>query len=245
MNNNDMNNDKGVNINSKGHVRVNATNNTIDDIPLAEPIYSTKMSASDEIYNDIFMDGETYPSGELLRVSNEMNRLFSLQYTLKCFMVFQIISACLYSSLNPFFFLFLFFNCYAYKSIVSYNKKGVLVYSIYMIIVNVLRFVFFVWTMASIHDFDTGDSYNNQSGNYDGGNNGNDVVATNNTSNIVYIFHYGPTGYTILFYCLNTIVDIWFIKLMYMYYKRIRDTSIIEINHLIEHGGHRKFIILW
>ena len=201
-------------------------------VPTAEPIYSTKMvHANDE---ETFMEHQTT---SLLRVTDEMNQLYALRYSLKCFMICQIVSTCLYASFNPFFFLFLFFNYYVYKAISNYNKKGVWLYMSYLICLNFLRLVFFVWTLIAINDFDTNTSYDNNSN--QGGNN------TNDSTNTIYIFHYGPVGYTVLFFFLNTFIDLWFIKLLKKYYELIHSTSIFEINHLIKHGGKRKYILLW
>ena len=66
MNNNDDNNNN-----------TNKNGDAVDDIPLAQPIYSTKMTASDKTFNDIFMDGETYPSGELLRFQRNESIIFT------------------------------------------------------------------------------------------------------------------------------------------------------------------------
>lgn len=217
---------------------VSGTYKPNNNVPTAEPIYSTKLygnidddGGDDGGDREVASDFETREN--LLRVTNDMNMLFSLRYSLKCFMICQVISACLYSSFNPFFFLFLFFNYYVYKAICQYDKKGVWVYMCYLIGLNILRLVFFIWTLIAINNFDTEKSYN---GNDGGG---------NQTANTIYIFHYGPTGYTVLFFFLNTFIDMWFIKLLRKYYNLIESTSIFEINHLLQHGGGKKYILLW
>ena len=239
---------------------VGEVKNIIDEgetIPCAEPVvYSTKLSADDK-YGDDFLfhingrnndDHEIYPQSRLLSVTRDMNQLFSLRFSLKCFMLCQIISSCLYATFNPFFFLFLCMNYYVYKSISSYNKKGVWYYMVYLIVLNFCRLFFFVWTLIAVNDFDTNRPYDTTSGS-----NGNIsresnqiVYVNNNTShNIIYTFHYGPIGYTILFFFINTFIDVWFIKLLHRYHTLINKTSVFEINHLIKHGGGEKYIMLW
>jgi hypothetical protein len=216
-----------------GHAVVSDDYNPNNNVPIAQPIvYSTKMSHADD--NDFASFAEN-PNNSLLSVTNEMNQLYSLRYSLKCFMICQTVSTCLYASFNPFFFFFLFFNYYVYRAIANYNKKGVWAYMAYLICLNILRIVFFVWTLIAINDFDTNGSYND---------NTNQANSTRG-SNAIYIFHYGPVGYTVLFFLLNTFIDLWFIKLLKKYYNLINSTSIFEINHLIKHGGKRKYILLW
>ena len=216
-----------------GHAVVSDNYLPNNNVPIAQPIvYSTKMSHAD---NNDFLSFAENPNNSLLRVTDEMNQLYSLRYSLKCFMFCQIISTCLYASFNPFFFFFLFFNYYVYRAIANYNKKGVWAYMVYLICLNILRFVFFVWTLIAINDFDTNGSYND---------NTNQANSTRD-SNVIYVFHYGPVGYTVLFFLLNTFIDLWFIKLLKKYYNLINSTSIFEINHLIKHGGKRKYILLW
>ena len=86
-----------------GHAVVSDNYIPNNNVPVAQPIvYSTKMYHNDD--NDFISLAEN-PNNSLLRVTNEMNQLYSLRYSLKCFMICQIISACLYASFNPFFFL--------------------------------------------------------------------------------------------------------------------------------------------
>ena len=142
-----------------------------------------------------------------------------------------------------------------YRFICTFNKTYIWYYIMYVIILNSIRFCFFIWTLILFDkniyygDGGGGDGGGGDDGNGNLHNNTGANTGANTDANNLNFFHYGPIQYNIIFYLINLGIDIWFVKLLYRYYTLIQNISVFQIIYLKQNALkipiQKKHVILW